>query len=353
MATRRQTIRTSTRAGSTNFNHGAEGQVLVDGSPNQQGLIRFDNLVGNGASQVGAGTPIQSAKLRILTGSTTNDQSNNDFGLYTMLRSWTDSDTYDSLVGGVSTDGVEASSTPTFTLLPNQQGAYVVFDVTDTVQAWVDGTLANNGWMLKDLTGTDGWRFISSDNATIGDRPYLEITVPEPASLTLVVVFGLACLAYRPQRGESRRAAAYSRTCEGKMPSPRAGRVARATSPVHHWHGLVAHATACSLLPHLRHIRLVLRFHTCRFKAFNVIQHDRRALVGLLITQLHVRQLDPLCVADVKAVGRHVAEHRGLRIAAFPLFRLCGGLLARSPALRVHPHVARCARLRCLPPGSR
>lgn len=197
--------------GSTNFNHGADAQVIVDGSPNQQGLIRFDNLVGNGATQVGTGTKIHSAKLRILTGNATNDLSNNDFGLHTMLRSWTDTDTYDSLVGGVSTDGTEASSTPTFTTLPNKLDVYVVFDVTDTVQAWVDGTLANNGWLLKDLTGTDGWRFISSDNATIGDRPYLEITVPEPAASAGLLLLVVTAFSRRTRPPARRLRAGFSR----------------------------------------------------------------------------------------------------------------------------------------------
>jgi hypothetical protein len=190
-------------AGSTNFNHGGAGDVLVDGDPNQQGLIRFENIVGNGATQVASGTKVFSAKLRIYTGATSNDESPNTFGLYTMLRTWEESDTYDSLVGGIS--GSEVDATPSFSIRPNDQDAYVVFDVTDTVQAWVDGTLPNFGWMLKNDTGINGWRFISSDNGTADKRPYLEIVVPEPGG-GLAIPLGFAYFARRPTRVYRQRA---------------------------------------------------------------------------------------------------------------------------------------------------
>ena len=48
--------------------------LVADGSPLSQGLIRFDNLFGAGAGQVPLGATILSAKLSILTGSSTNDQ---------------------------------------------------------------------------------------------------------------------------------------------------------------------------------------------------------------------------------------------------------------------------------------
>jgi hypothetical protein len=169
----------------------------VDGSPSQQGLIRFDNIVGSGPTQVSSGTKVLSAKLRLYTGNTTNDESPNTFGLYTMLRTWEEGDTYDSLVAGIS--GGEVAASASFTVRPNDEGAYVVFDVTDTVQAWVDGTLANFGWMIRNDTAGNGWRFISSDNLTIGNRPYLEIVVPEPTA-ALAVVLGVGLLVRRPRR---------------------------------------------------------------------------------------------------------------------------------------------------------
>jgi hypothetical protein len=184
-------------AGSTNFNHGGDSEVWVDGSPSQQGLIRFDNIVGSGATQVSSGTKVLSAKLRLYTGNTTSDESPNTFGLYTMLRSWEEGDTYDSLVAGIS--GGEVSASPSFTVRPNDEGAYVVFDVTDTVQAWVDGTLTNFGWMIRNDTANNGWRFISSDNLTVGNRPYLEIVVPEPTAV-MALLLAIGCLTRRPRR---------------------------------------------------------------------------------------------------------------------------------------------------------
>ena len=52
--------------------------------------------------------------------------------------------------------------------------AWAIFDVTANVQEWVAGSAANNGWAVIP-SGTDGWRLVSSDVGTPGDRPVLEV----------------------------------------------------------------------------------------------------------------------------------------------------------------------------------
>ena len=97
--------------------------------------------------------------------------------------------TWNSLGAGVSL-GTEAVATPEFSLLPNIQGDYAIFDVSDSITAFAAaaalGQNLNNGWLINP-SGTDGWRFRSSEFGTIGDRPILSITyaVPEPASFTI------------------------------------------------------------------------------------------------------------------------------------------------------------------------
>jgi Phosphoesterase family/PEP-CTERM motif len=175
---------------------GAPNTTLVaDGSPLSQGLIRFDSVIGSAPGQVPVGATVLSAKLSILTGSSANDQSANNMSLQTLTVPFNDASTWNSLVGGITT-GSEADGTPDFTLLPNQLGNYAIYDVSDSIQALVNGSATNFGWLINP-SGTDGWRFRSSEFGTIGDRPRLEVTymlVPEPSSVVMALV-GTAVLA--------------------------------------------------------------------------------------------------------------------------------------------------------------
>lgn len=190
---------------STSF--GATTPLIVDqddngasGSQPVQALVRFDNIIGVGAGKVPAGATILSAKLDLHTGSQGGDETTAGVNVHRMLSGWSESSTWDTLVGGVSPDGVEAASAPEFTLTPNVTNISAFFDVTDTVQAWVNGA-ANNGWVL--LAGsTNGWRFGSSELGTIADRPGLTITyaVPEPGSIGMLVVVMLVGVARRRRK---------------------------------------------------------------------------------------------------------------------------------------------------------
>jgi Phosphoesterase family/PEP-CTERM motif len=179
--------------------------LVADGSPLSQGLIRFDGIVGNAPGQVPAGATILSAKLSILTGSSANDLTGNNMLLHTLTVPFTDASTWNSLVAGIS-PGTEAEATAEFTLLPNQLGDYAIFDVTDSMQAFVAGTAVNYGWLINP-SGTDGWRFRSSEFATIGDRPRLEVTyqlVPEPSSCLMALAGFVLLFAWRNRRATHR-----------------------------------------------------------------------------------------------------------------------------------------------------
>lgn len=50
-------------------------------------------------------------------------------------------------------------------------------DVTGAVQEWVNGTLANNGWLLRQPgSTTSSFNFASADNGTLAQRPKLVVT---------------------------------------------------------------------------------------------------------------------------------------------------------------------------------
>jgi len=164
--------------------HDLDAKLTVDGSPQSQGLIKFDGLFGPNALQVPVGATILSAKLSFLTGSTANDETANNMSLHQLLVPFSGASTWNSLAGGISL-GAEAVTTPEFTLLPNTQGTYAIFDVTDSIAAFASGAATNFGWLINPA-GSDGWRPYSSNDLET-NRPILEITyaVPEPATALL------------------------------------------------------------------------------------------------------------------------------------------------------------------------
>lgn len=169
--------------------HGDEIDVSADGNDGGQpidGLIRFENIFGTGPGQVPPDRPILSAQLitRSVTG---NSQSGSEYGLYRMLAPWDEaSSTWNSFVGGIDVDDVEAASIADATFTPSGSVPFsVTNDVTASVQAWQAGT-ANYGWVINIVNGTDGFDFRSSEDTTVANHPELVITYQ--ALLTNIVI---------------------------------------------------------------------------------------------------------------------------------------------------------------------
>jgi hypothetical protein len=141
-------------------NDGGESQVL----------LRFDGIVGSESGQVPPNAVVHSARLLVSAfdqGSTVN--------LHRMLVPFEESVTWSSLISGVSADGLEASrhkDSFTFGKIA-ANSSEIVFDVTDTVQLWVNGE-ANHGWAFLN-TGGNGWDFYVSEFDNIEQRPKLVI----------------------------------------------------------------------------------------------------------------------------------------------------------------------------------
>lgn len=155
--------------------HGADTLLVADGSPLSQSLIRFDGIIGSGPGQVPAGAALVSAKLMMRTGTGSSDLSQSTMSVHRMLTAWSETSTWSSLGAGVSTNGVEAAATADFGLIANVLAVWAIFDVTESVQAWAAAPGSNQGWVVNP-SGTDGWRWVSSEAATVGDRPVLEVT---------------------------------------------------------------------------------------------------------------------------------------------------------------------------------
>lgn len=165
------------------------------GSQQGQVLVRFDNLFGSGANQVPTNATIHSAKLLLhtpLNASGADNDSDDTFRLHRMIADWTDSATWNSLVSGISNDGVEAAATASFSAVPDVDGGPTIFDVTGDIELFKAGT-TNRGWAVRPSSGGagDGWTLRSSENT--GDpalRPTLEIVYSLP-----VVTYGTWSLA--------------------------------------------------------------------------------------------------------------------------------------------------------------
>jgi hypothetical protein len=139
-------------------NDGGESQVL----------IRFDHVIGDDPKQIPKGARIVKARLLVSAfdqGSTVN--------LHRMLVAFSESATWNSMVDGVSADGFEASrhkDSFTFGKIAANT-SLIVFDVTDTVQAWASGQ-SNHGWVFIN-TGGNGWDFYASEFDDVNQRPKL------------------------------------------------------------------------------------------------------------------------------------------------------------------------------------
>jgi hypothetical protein len=165
-------LESNPNASSDADNDGGESQVL----------IRFDGILGDSPKQVPRGARIVAARMLVSAfdqGSTVN--------LHRMLVPFTRSATWNSMIDGVSADGREASrhkDSFTFGKIAANSST-VIFDVTDTVQAWSSGQ-ANHGWVFIN-TGGNGWDFYASEFDDIKQRPQLVIefeTIPNAKALT-------------------------------------------------------------------------------------------------------------------------------------------------------------------------
>jgi hypothetical protein len=158
-------LESNPNASSDANNDGGESQVLM----------RFDGIVGTGEKQIPLRARVKSARLLVSAfdqGTTVN--------LHRMLVPFDESATWSSMVSGVSCDGLEASrhkDSFTFGKIA-ANSSEIIFDVTDTVQAWVNGE-DNHGWVYIN-TGGNGWDFYASEFMNVSQRPKLVVEFVAP-----------------------------------------------------------------------------------------------------------------------------------------------------------------------------
>lgn len=153
---------------------GTDPDVWCDGNQDHnQGLLRFDGLIGTGPGQIPPGTSIRRAILTLTTEGT-NANSVNGGKLYRMTRSWSEASTWNSLGAGIQVGVETAPSHDADSAGQVDAKSTRSFDVTASVQAWSNGT-PNLGWAIV-ANGTDGWSFRSSEWTAVAERPLLTVT---------------------------------------------------------------------------------------------------------------------------------------------------------------------------------
>ncbi|MEZ6056154.1 MAG: DUF2341 domain-containing protein [Planctomycetaceae bacterium] len=153
----------------------AHPDMHIMGVEDEIGLLRFDNLFGDGVGQIPLGSTINSVTLTITT---KTNISSGTASFHRMLTAWDNNTTWNSLVGGVQRDDVEALSAADVTLVdPPTQAAYDLTgaNLTATVQAWADGQ-ANFGWAIF-LDSTEQLKIQGSESP---DQPRLSIDYTAP-----------------------------------------------------------------------------------------------------------------------------------------------------------------------------
>lgn len=172
-----------------------------DGSPGSkpnQGLIRFDNIFGTGAGQIGAGDTIVSATLTLQV-----FDVGSGLTVHNLLTNWNASTaTWNSLGNGLQVDGVEVGTQVLASFGANDSSANVGLgalniDVTSSLKGVQAGTLPGFGWaLLPFAAGTNGIDVHSSEALDLALRPVLTVqvqAVPEAQSLALTLA-GLAAV---------------------------------------------------------------------------------------------------------------------------------------------------------------
>jgi hypothetical protein len=167
--------------------------VVVDGSPVEQVLLRFDGIFGTGVDQIPAGSTITSATLTLRVGGTTNDGSPNPVAFHRLLHPWVDTGVWAdygvspwNATVGIQADDTDALATADASATMSALDTSYPVSVTGSVQAWSIAPSGDYGWVIVMTTGTDGLRVHSTESATVAYRPLLEVTyIPPIASCTI------------------------------------------------------------------------------------------------------------------------------------------------------------------------
>jgi hypothetical protein len=197
----------NTYDGATRTQLGLDGYDAAVPSPDAQGLIRFENIIGNNPGQIPANATILSAQLTATTSTAGAAQSAGPWGIAQLLQPFGrttdpgggtqysgDGSMPNGYVSGYTCAGCGITSRgpwwqdgysnrPLTGYGGNWQGEVATADVTAIVQNWANGQ-QNNGVAIQAGFGgaaqaaatSDGWNILSTGHPLIDVRPKLTVT---------------------------------------------------------------------------------------------------------------------------------------------------------------------------------
>ena len=163
------------------------------GSPDTQGLIRFDNIFGDGEGQIPPSATILDARITLTSSVRNNAETNGPFGVSALLQEFDEFTTYldfepsaDSEAeidrGPWWADGTATRPVAGFGF--QVPGGVDSARITPFVQQWADGSLMNHGLAIHagvfpDTTDTsnttNGWAYRTTGYLTPASRPKLDV----------------------------------------------------------------------------------------------------------------------------------------------------------------------------------
>jgi hypothetical protein len=193
------TVDTFVDAGEPTTDKSNDVDVSVDlddgaGDATTQGLIRFENIFGNGAGQIPAGSTINSASLTVNVNNVSVGGAS--VSLHEMLTSWVDTDTWTSTSSGISTNDIEAATATDSVLSnPTSSGLVTFSGLESRIQSWLDGASTNNDWVVVS-DDDNGWDFDSSEHTTISQRPQLTVNFTAATNSAPAITLPGAAVSY-------------------------------------------------------------------------------------------------------------------------------------------------------------
>ncbi|QJE98432.1 Calx-beta domain-containing protein [Luteolibacter luteus] len=182
----------------TNTLGSSAASYYLDGYPghadsaDQNAIMRFDNIFGNGPGQIPAGAKVTKAELILTTANGANSRSPGPFVVDRLIVPVTAETTYADLDAGYGFEGVRGSSSglpvAAFGSMTNQTAQ--VADVTAIVRYWANELIANPnenpnlGFSIYTGGTADGWEYCAEGNTTVALRPKLVVSyVTSPISI--------------------------------------------------------------------------------------------------------------------------------------------------------------------------
>lgn len=154
---------------SSTLNNGTSNSMLIQtwgSNNNYRGIIRFD------ISSIPSGATISSAEVKLQQIGTLGYQRT--INLHAVTAAWNESTiTWSNFSGQFNST---ASASHVLNYPSSTQG---VWNVTSDIQAMVNGSLANNGWLIKDANESEWgqyWTFGTREHAGSQYRPVLVVT---------------------------------------------------------------------------------------------------------------------------------------------------------------------------------